>query len=223
MAAPEASNEKIKYLDRLIAQGKELYEAAKNKGVPKSPNTIKWTTQTSNFLVELYGSDNVYTVNFYGYMHEKNLFVWARVRNGLQVLYAVREELLTKPLPNRFDTQPLEKIFNRFHTVATQLLHRREDRPTLVINDEYDVQDLLCSLLRLHFDDVRREVWTPDYAGRCSRMDLLLNGEKTGIEVKKTSPRLKAGDIADQVIIDIAHYKKYPECRKLVFLSMIQI
>ena len=54
-------------------------------------------------------------------------------------------------------------ICHRFHVVAKQLAHRRENRPTLTIGDEYDVQDLLHALLRLHFEDVRPEEWTPSY------------------------------------------------------------
>lgn len=36
----------------------------------------------------------------------------------------------------------VERICNRFHAVARQLRHRRTDRPTPDVTDEYDVQDL---------------------------------------------------------------------------------
>ena len=42
----------------------------------------------------------------------------------------------------------LEKLFNRFYQVARQLRSRHDERPTLDISDEYDVQDLLHSLLK---------------------------------------------------------------------------
>jgi hypothetical protein len=51
------------------------------------------------------------------------------------------------------------------HLVARQLRKRHRDRATLIIADEYDVQDLLHALLRLEFDDVRPEENTPSYAG----------------------------------------------------------
>ena len=54
------------------------------------------------------------------------------------------------------------------------------------IKDEYDVQDLLNALLRLNFDDVRPEEYTPSYAGSSTRVDFLLKKEKIVIEVKKT-------------------------------------
>lgn len=68
----------------------------------------------------------------------------------------------------------LSKIFEKFHICARQLKRRHAGRPTLEIKDEYDVQDLLNAILRLHFEDVRPEEWTPSYAGGNNRMDFLL-------------------------------------------------
>ena len=42
---------------------------------------------------------------------------------------------------------------------------RYADRPPIVIADEYDVQDLIRTILVAMFDDVRPEEWTPSYAG----------------------------------------------------------
>lgn len=79
----------------------------------------------------------------------------------------------------------LNAIFSHFYKVARQLRCRYENRETLKIEDEYDVQDLLHALLLLYFDDVRAEEWTPSYAGKSSRMDFLLKNERVVIEVKK--------------------------------------
>ena len=75
----------------------------------------------------------------------------------------------------------IEIILARFHQVVRQLLQRHDNRPTLDINDEYDMQDLLHALLWLFFDDIRAEEWTPSYAGGASRADFLLKAEKTFI------------------------------------------
>ena len=80
----------------------------------------------------------------------------------------------------------VEKTCARFHLVAKQLRDRHDARNTLDIEDEYDVQDLLHSLLRIFFDDIRPEEYTPSYAGKSSRMDFLLKGYDTVIEVKMT-------------------------------------
>ncbi len=79
----------------------------------------------------------------------------------------------------------------------------RENRETLKIEDEYDVQDLLHALLLLYFDDVRTEEWTPSYAGKSSRMDFLLKNERVVIEVKKTRLGLADKELGDQLIIDV--------------------
>lgn len=56
---------------------------------------------------------------------------------------------------------------------------RHDKRPSIDINDEYDVQDILHTFLKLHFDDIRPEEWTPSYAGSASRVDFLLKQEKS--------------------------------------------
>jgi len=102
----------------------------------------------------------------------------------------------------------VRKICSRFQIVAKQLRdHRHENRDTIIIEDEYDVQDLLHALLKIFFDDIRPEEWTPSYAGGSSRMDFLIKNEKIVVEVKKTREGLKGKQIADQLIIDIDRYK----------------
>mgnify|MGYP000687844886 FL=1 len=112
--------------------------------------------------------------------------------------------------------ETLERIFSRFHKVARQLRNRHDNRNTLDIEDEYDVQDLLHSLLQLYFDDIRAEEWTPSYAGKCARVDFLLKNEKTVIEVKKTRKGLNDKNLGDELIIDTERYKSHPDCERLV-------
>jgi len=80
------------------------------------------------------------------------------------------------------------RICRRFPVVATELQTRHAGRGSHVIDDEYDVQDLLRALLRIDFEDVRPEEWTPSYAGKSARLDFLLKREKIVVEVKKTRP-----------------------------------
>lgn len=110
----------------------------------------------------------------------------------------------------------VETICNRFHAVTQQLRRRHENRPTLDVADEYDVQDLFHALLRLHFDDIRPEEWTPSYAGRSSRMDFLLKSERIVVEIKKTRKGLDARKVGDELTIDIAHYQADQDCKMLV-------
>lgn len=110
----------------------------------------------------------------------------------------------------------IKKILNRFHKVVRQLRDRYNNRSALEIEDEYDVQDLLHALLKLEFDDIRKEEWTPTYAGSSSRIDFLLKKEQIVIEVKKTSSHTKSKEIGNQLIIDTAHYKAHPDCKTLI-------
>ncbi len=121
-----------------------------------------------------------------------------------------------KPNHARIDYEGrLSKLFERFHTVAQQLRRRHDNRSTLEIRDEYDVQDLLQGLLKIDFEDVRPEEWTPSYAGGSNRMDFLLKDDEIAIEVKMTRQGLKDKELGEQLIIDIAKYQSHPNCKSL--------
>lgn len=111
--------------------------------------------------------------------------------------------------------QLLSHLAVKFPDVVRQLLRRHNDRTTLEISDEYDVQDLLHALLRLYFDDVRPEEWTPSYAGSSTRMDFLLKNEQIVIEVKMTRKGLGAKLLGKELLDDIAHYQKHQDCKHL--------
>lgn len=118
------------------------------------------------------------------------------------------------------DLEKIENLLRKFHIVQKQLNHRRNDnkkpRQTIIINDEYDVQDLLHSLLKIFFDDVRPEEWNPSYAGSSKRSDFLLKNENIVIEVKKTRANLKDKELGEQLIIDKANYKGHKNCDTLI-------
>jgi hypothetical protein len=107
-------------------------------------------------------------------------------------LFVVKEEAdiilskYVKPVTIEDADRLLGNILSKFHLVVREIGERHENRPTLEVLDEYDVQDLLHGLLRLCFDDIRVEEWTPEYAGSSARMDFLLKKEQIAIEVKKT-------------------------------------
>ena len=113
----------------------------------------------------------------------------------------------------------LRRLLTRFDQVVQQLQIRRNEkgspRSTINVNDEYDVQDLLRSLLYLFYDDVREEEYTPSYAGSSKRVDFLLKNEKVVIEVKKTRSNLRDKKLGEELTIDIASYKVHQDCQKL--------
>ena len=139
------------------------------------------------------------------------------VRTLEDVKEYVEKDFFDREKDSEIDTEViLERIFMRFYKIARQLRNRHDNRQTLSIEDEYDVQDLLHALLHLYFDDIRPEEWTPSYAGKSARVDFLLKNEKTVIEVKKTRHGLADKEVGDQLIIDVDRYKGHPDCEKLI-------
>lgn len=110
----------------------------------------------------------------------------------------------------------LKRLCSRFPLVVRQLRVRHNGRETIDVADEYDIQDILHSLLYLFFDDVRAEEYTPSYAGKSTRMDFLLKGESVVVEAKMTRKGLGAKEVGEQLIVDIAHYQRHPSCQGLV-------
>jgi hypothetical protein len=122
------------------------------------------------------------------------------------------------------EAQPLDELslvlglVRRFHLIARALRDRPRNRTALTMDDEYDVQYLLGGLLRLHFDDVRPEEWSPSYAGGASRLDFLLKREQIVVEVKRTRTGLTDRQVGEELIIDAARYAEHPDCKILVCL-----
>ncbi len=114
------------------------------------------------------------------------------------------------------EIESIERLIGRFHVVATQLKRRYSGRETIKVSDEYDAQDLLHGLLKIYFDDVRPEDYSPSRGGASSRLDFLLKREKIVIEVKMASAKLTDKKIGEQLIIDIERYREHPDCDTLI-------
>ncbi len=235
----EAHIEKGRELVRRLISSEEEMDIALAEG-------DKWRDYAIRLLATLFDtpslsdeySDKTRRISFplYGrpsYIEERDDFK-KRVNNRVKELESILESLdliQESPVVNQRtstntadrektpQTEALEKIeliANRFHIVARQLRHRHNDRPTLILENEYDVQDLFHALLRLFFDDIRDEEWTPSYAGGASRIDFLLKAEQVVIELKMTRSGLKAKEVSDQLIIDTDRYRAHPDCKMLV-------
>ena len=116
---------------------------------------------------------------------------------------------------------PADKIVSlcrRFPDSVDCLQKRQRGRGSFSIADEYDVQDLLHSILRLHFDDVRPEEVTPSYAGNSSRVDFYLRAERVVVEAKMTRQNLKQKEVTDELIIDAARYSQMDHVDTLICL-----
>ena len=111
--------------------------------------------------------------------------------------------------------QLLRKVCLRFHSVARQLRLRKDYRATLEVEDDYDLQDLLCALLKVEFDEVGVEEWTPPYTGGEARTTLFLNRDQIAVVAKKTRAGLTAKELSEQVVADSAYYRAQDKCATL--------
>lgn len=202
-----------------------------------SPDFKAWKRKTTSLLERIFGVNSRqskdfekirYSLGAYTLSTPDSVFEQA-FRGGLEdaraILNSMKEEIIE--FDPKYATGEssvatenpylfIISLLDRFHLIARQLQARYDQRPTLTIADEYDVQDLLHALLKVRFDDVRREEWTPSYAGGSARMDILIKDISVVVEVKKTRPSLKDKKIGEELIIDIARYEKHPECKKLI-------
>ena len=122
------------------------------------------------------------------------------------------EEISKRP----YETS-LMPIFNRFHRIAKRLEKRYSDRDTIIINDEYDTQDLLQALLSVEFDSIQAEEYGPRFAGKRPRIDFFLKLETIGIEVKKVRDEDHAKKLNEEIIIDKEYYSNNPKITQLYF------
>lgn len=70
------------------------------------------------------------------------------------------------------DIEVVERICRGFGELLIPLSNRQRGRPPIVMEDEYDVQDFLHGLLRIFFDDIRPEDYSPERAGARSRIEI---------------------------------------------------
>ena len=115
-------------------------------------------------------------------------------------------------IPDQDPLNLIRKVCLRFHSVARQLRLRKDYRPTLEVDDDHDLQDLLCALLKVEFDEVATDEWTPPYTGGAPRTTLLVNRDQIAIVAKKTGPGVTTKELADQVAADSAYYRAQGRC-----------
>lgn len=118
--------------------------------------------------------------------------------------------------PEKGPISHIERIFDRFGTVTRQLSERQRDRKPLSIKDEYDVQYLLHSLLKIYFDDVRAESHTEQHSIVNPRVDFLLETHSIGIEVKLASESMSKKRILKDFAKDKEQYRNSSKIQALL-------
>lgn len=218
---------RIELLTKQIDTAKAIQATSRGDGA-------KWQLDTAAVLERLFGKGSRQLKNFKSirwspmvtYLGADNSDAYRAaqqhgLRSAISLLESALDEVrqfweMDQAICEADPLQRIERICNQFHRVARQLRQRYAARATLDVSDEYDVQDLIHSLLLLDFDDVRPEEWTPSYAGACSRMDFLIKTERIVLETKKTRKGLTAKEVGDQLLVDCQRYKSHPDCKMLI-------
>lgn len=213
----EGHNESIDYIRDAVLLAEESFADMRiPEGFPTPKAFLSTVTHYRNMLDE--------HVKRVGDLHALNNGVWhTQLSYAHKICATTRDaidhalELVDIPVEAP-PLRRLERILGRLPRVSRSIerVKRFNSRESLEIKDEYDVQDLLKGVLHLEFDDIRPEVWTPNYAGTNSRTDFLLPPEGIVIEVKHTKNAKAQIRITEELIIDIARYKPYPGVKHLV-------
>lgn len=112
----------------------------------------------------------------------------------------------------------LDNTFNNFTSASQVLKIRRKEKCAIHIKDEYDVQDILFTLLKPHFPEIRREEVVQGRSDtRFLKIDFMLPKVKLGIECKFIRDKKHAKDISKELDIDIQTYHKHQDCNHLIF------
>lgn len=211
----------LEEIENLIQEGnnvlKTRYNSDRTGMYVDDAKYNSWMAKALAFLKLFLEDDNEFIKGLQKSHHSYYLEASTCVKIIENVKEYIDKDFIIFEQKNKVDIDSiLDIIFSRFYKVSRQLRCRYDNRETIKIEDEYDVQDLLHALLLLYFDDVRAEEWTPSYAGKSARMDFLLKNEKLVIEVKKTRLGLADKELGDQLIIDVERYKAHPDCRRLI-------
>lgn len=223
----------IQILQQQLNLANDFLKKAKYSNITASQEFIKWKRDTSIAVEHIFGAKSKHLQELKHIRFTPTVLITTQISNSIytaatnginrcsgllaSMIKEVEQYGINQDLEKPDKTISLiETICNRFHIVARQLNVRHNNRPTLSIKDEYDVQDLLYALLALHFDDIRPEDVVPKHAGKSTRVDFLLKKEQIVIEVKKTRLGLESKEVGDQLILDIRRYQSHPDCKKLV-------
>lgn len=217
----------------LEAISKLLGKIPQLKEIPRdSPLYCQWKDEADATIKYIFGDKDTTYIDFHNILfpqvfpflsHESNVDYRKRYlgklntyESKLQAMWSVVGMWPSDEKTNNYEVEELVKILSRFHKFARQLKRRHDDRYTIIIDDEYDVQDLVHAILRLHFEDVRAEEYTPSYGGSSSRIDFLIKDESIGVEIKKTRHGLRDRELGEQLIIDKERYKSHHNCKNLI-------
>lgn len=208
--------------DYLIQEGERLRENPNINGTPrvsllKQAQFFEWEKTTLIFLQNTFPNHPL--------VDDFKKEIDCDERQGLlstceSLLGTLKAIATIKPLPYS-KIEPdilLSNILSNFCRFTNQLKRKRHAKRESFISDEYDVQDILHAVLKLHFDKVHPEFVIPPDMGSSKRIDFYLEDCNIAIEVKYTSESHDEKAIGKELKEDILSYSSYPQCQSLYCL-----
>ncbi|MCB0044345.1 MAG: hypothetical protein KDD92_02825 [Caldilineaceae bacterium] len=141
----------------------------------------------------------------------------------LLILEDVERVLLSNSIPkiqfqNLSAREIAVQVLEQFSNAVKKITHaRRKGHESFIINDEYDVQDLLYVMLKPLFPKLTDEEPTPKVGAKYNKIDLIIREEGIMIEVKMIKEKDRdEKDFIEQLKNDIQSYYKYKFLKDLL-------
>jgi hypothetical protein len=139
------------------------------------------------------------------------------VRGRLEKQRTLLFEAAPEVSPAESVAADLAPVLRRLPELLTSLRKRRPEWPIgESIRDEHDLQVMVEALLRILFEDVRREDDVPSKAGANSRVDFVLPEAGVVVETKMTRANLTASRLGEELLVDAGRYPGHPNCSAIV-------
>lgn len=221
-----------KFTGLFLAAKEELKEEMKSKYSQSDLKQKYFISKIDNtFAVQLRESLNDYKSDPF-YFILKNIITDERIEEDIldnalegilenisdvqtQIIIEDLEKELIKIKFNNKDTEEILKdVFSNFSNALQKIITgRRKDHAPFVINDEYDVQDILYVILKSYFPNLRDEDPIPKVGSKSTKIDLILRDENILIEVKM----IKESDSNETKFIEElkVDFESYHECKWL--------
>lgn len=136
----------------------------------------------------------------------------------LQILLEdIENYLMSIRYVNKSTDEVIRDILNNFSNAIQKIIkNRRKDHPNFIIEDEYDVQDILYVILKAVFPNLRDEDAIGKVGGKTTKIDLIIREEKILIEVKMIKEKdSNETHFIEQLKVDIESYHECKWLRKL--------
>jgi hypothetical protein len=143
---------------------------------------------------------------------------FAAFQEGVDFTHELLASTLAAKAPSA-DVVTLLQVCARLQQAAKPLEHRRQGKTPFAISDEYDVQDLLHSLVRAYFKFVVSEEPIKKLANaKATRADFVVEALGTIVEVKYVHGPNDQGRIVKELGEDLLFYEQWEHLKVFIYL-----